>query len=109
MVYRKLERVWSNNNVNYRFLHDFKNKFPELSKLDSEELCDRFSDLNMDFYYEKKTEVNNLVRLTLPFAIILVLLMFILLPITFMITGKWGFPITEKNKIYNWFKILKLT
>ena len=108
MVYRKLERVWRNNHTDYIFIDKFRKVFPELSKLDSEELCDRFSELNMDFYYEKKTEVNKLVRITLPFAIILMILMIICLPIVFMVTGKWGYWLDRNHRVNNWFRMLRL-
>lgn len=32
----------------------FREVFPELSKIDSEELCDRFIELNMDFYVDNQ-------------------------------------------------------
>jgi hypothetical protein len=35
----------------------FKEVFPELKNVDSEDLCDRFIDLKMEFYYEEKTKV----------------------------------------------------
>lgn len=106
MVYRKLERVWSHNDINY--VPRLRETFPELSKLSSEELCDRFSDLNLDFYYEKKSPVNLLTRLSLPFALVLIFLMFITLPIKFIITGHWGYSLGGKNRILNWFRALKL-
>lgn len=106
MVYRKLKRTWSHGYANH--IPRFKEVFPELLKINSEELCDRFIDLNMEFYCEEEKPVNVLVRLTLLFAIIMFLLMIISLPLVFIITGKWGYPLGEKNYIYNWFKSLKL-
>jgi hypothetical protein len=105
MIYRKLKRTWSNN---YAYLPQLKKVFPELSKLDSEELCDRLIELKMDFYYEEKTPVKGWLRITLPFALVLMLLMFLVSPIVFMITGKWGYSLGEKNRIFNWFKSLHL-
>lgn len=105
-MYRKLKRTWSHNYANY--IPRFKEVFPELSKIDSEKLCDRFIELNLDFYYEEQTPVSFWTRLTLPFAIILFLLMFISLPIVFFLTGKWSYPLNEKNIILNWFRSLRL-
>jgi hypothetical protein len=34
--------------------------------------------------------------------------MFIGLPFAFMFTGKWGYGNGEKNRILNWFRILRL-
>lgn len=106
-MYRKLKRTWSHNNANY--IPRFKEVFPELSKIDSEKLCDRFIELNLYFYYEEQTPVNFWTRLTLPFAIILFLLMFLGLPIVFLFTGKWSYPLNEKNIILNWFRSLRLS
>lgn len=105
-MYRKLKRVWSHNNANY--IPKFRETFPELNKVSSEELCDRWIELGVDFYSEKVTPVKVLTRLTLPFAVILMLLMFLALPIVFIITGKWHYPLGEKNKIVNWLRSLKL-
>ena len=106
MVYRKLKRTWSNGYANR--IPQFKNTFPELQKLSSEELANRFIELKMDFYYEEKTPVSSWIRLTLPFALITMLLMIVGLPIVFCITGKWGYSLGNKNRLLNWFRALKL-
>lgn len=105
-MYRKLKRVWSHNDMN--FIPRFYEKFPELRNVPTEELCDRWIDLGIDFYTEKKTAVKPLIRLTLPFAIILMILMLIGLPILFLFTGSWYYDLPKNAKIYNWFKSLKL-
>ena len=106
MLYRKLKRTWSHNDLNY--IPKFKELFPELNKVDNEELANRFIDLELDFYTEVKTPVKSWIRFTLPFALLLMGLMFIGLPFVFMITGKWTYPLTEKNRILNWFRSLRL-
>ena len=106
MIYRKLKRTWSNGYANH--MPNFKKVFPELSKIDSEELRDRFIKLNMKFYYEEKNAVSFWLRLTLPFALITLVLMFLGLPINFLVTGNWGCSLNKKNYILNWFKALKL-
>ena len=106
MIYRKLKRTWSGGYLNY--IPRFRKVFPELSKLDSEELCDRFQELNMDFYYEEQKKVSLWVRLTLPFALALMILMLIIIPVVFMFTGQWGYSLNEKNFILNWFRSLHL-
>lgn len=105
-MYRKLKRVWSHNDINY--IPNFQKVFPELSKIDSEELCDRFIELNIEFYFEEETPVNFWIRLTLPFAIFTMLLMILVSPISFLITGKWGYSLGQKNRLLNWFRALKL-
>ena len=106
MIYRKLKRTWSNGYTNY--MPRFKKVFPELSKLSSEEMADRLIELKMDFYYEEKEPVSFWTRLTLPFALLTMLLMIVGLPITFLITGKWGYSLGEKNRLLNWFRSLRL-
>ena len=106
MIYRKLKRTWSNGYANY--MPRFKKVFPELSKLSSEEMANRLIELKMDFYYEEKKPVSFWTRLTLPFALITMLLMLLGLPITFLITGKWGYSLGEKNRLLNWFRSLRL-
>ena len=105
-MYRKLKRVWSHNDANY--IPKFREIFPELNKVSSEDMCDRWIELGVDFYTDEKTPVKTWVRFTLPFAIVLMLLMFIGLPLAFLITGKWTYPLGEKNRILNWFKSLRL-
>jgi hypothetical protein len=105
-MYSKLKRVWSHNNVNY--IPNFQKVFPELNKIDSEELCDRFIELNIEFYCLEETPVKPWLRLTMPFAIVLMILMLLAIPFNYLITGKWSYSLGEKNTILNWFKALKL-
>lgn len=105
-MYRKLKRVWSHNEMNC--IPKFKETFPELNKISQEEMCDRWESLGIDFYTEEKTQVKGWIRLTLPFAFILFILMFIGLPFIFIITGKWSYGISSKSRIFNWFRALRL-
>lgn len=105
-MFRKLKRTWSHNDANY--IPKFHEVFSELKHLSSEQMCDRWIDLGFEFYNEERTPVNPWMRLTLPFAFILLILMFICLPLLFLITGKWSYPITEKNIIRNWLRSLRL-
>lgn len=104
-MYRKLKRTWRNGYID---IPKFKTIFPELSRLDDDELEKRFEDLNMTFFYEEKKPVHFLIRLTLPFAIVVMLLMLIVSPITFLINGRWGYSLGKSNVIFNWFRSLKL-
>lgn len=105
-MYRKLNRVWSHNDMNY--IPKFRETFPELNEISSEEMCDRWISLGIDFYTKENSPVKPLLRFTLPFAIVLMLLMFIGLPFVFLITGNWFYSFGKHNRIYNWFKLLKL-
>lgn len=107
MFYRNLKRVWSHNDMDY--IPRFKEVFPELKNVSREELCDRWIDLGVDFYTQKQTKVPFWIRITLPFAILLFILMIIFSPINFMLKGSWGYDLGKnENRIYNWFKSLSL-
>lgn len=106
MIYRKLHSTYSNGYAGY--IPRFRETFPELSKLDSEELANRLNALKLDFYCEQKKPVSGWVRFTLPLALIVITLMFVGLPINFWITGRWGFPLGKNNMVLNWFRSLGL-
>jgi len=106
MIYQKLKRVWSHNDI--RYIPKFEETFPELKHLSKEELCERFKKLEIDFYSENSEKRNSIIRITLPFAILLYVLMFMSLPIVYMIKGQWGYGFNKNNIIYNWFKQLGL-
>lgn len=104
-MFRKLRLLYSYSS--YEGITKLKDVFPELRNLSYDELGDRWKQLGVNLYSEKITPVNKLVRLTMPFAIILIILMFIFIPFNFLITGTWTYKIS-KGIIYNWFKSLKL-
>jgi hypothetical protein len=106
MVFFKLKRVWSRNNMTY--IPKFRETFPELNKLSTEEMCDRWVSLGISFYSEEKAEVGGWIRLTLPFALVLYILMVIGLPFVFMIFGRWSYGGGKKNWVLNWFRALRL-
>lgn len=106
MIYRKLKRTWSHGYGNY--IPRMREVFPELNKLSDTQICDRWVDLNIEFYTVKETPVKWWLRLTLPFALSVMLLMFVGLPFHFMISGNWGYSFDGKIHYYNWFKALRL-
>lgn len=106
MIYRKLKRTWAHNDA--RYIPGFKETFPELNNLSSEELCERWLVLGVDFYTEKQKPVKWYIRLTLPIAMLVWLGMFITLPIHFILYGTWGYSLGKNNYIYNWFSQLHL-
>lgn len=103
-MYRKLRRTWSHNNANY--IPKFIEVFPELNKVSSEDMCDRWIKLGITFYTEEKTPVKPWIRFTMPFAIILIFIMIIGLPFWFLITGHWTYSLGKNNRILNWFRAL---
>jgi hypothetical protein len=103
MIYKKLHRTWSHNDLNY--IPRFKEIFPELKKVSSEELADRFIDLDLNFYSTNEAPVSAWLRLTLPFALLAVVGMFLFLPIHFVLTGSWKY---KSLKVYNWLKALRI-
>lgn len=105
-MYRKLKRTWSHNDLSY--IPNLKKVFPELREIDSEEMVDRFIELGLDFYTEKKTPVSLWLRLTMPFAILTMVIMLVLIPFNFLITGHWLYSYSKNNRLLNWFKALKL-
>ena len=98
----KLKRTWSHNDLNY--IPGFKEKFPELKHLSSEELCDRFSELNVNFFEEIEVKEKLWIRITLPIALVLTVTMFLLIPIKYIITGSWYYQLRNTPFVYNWFK-----
>ena len=44
------------------YIPKFRETFPELNKVSSEEICDRWISLGLDFYTEEKTEVSDHAR-----------------------------------------------
>ncbi len=110
MIYQKLRRVSTHGEVDISLRYKFQEQFPEIKDVPTEEFHRRFEKLGVYFYTKKETPVKWWVRLTLPFVIIVWLLMFFGLPIHFMITGKWTYEGNGYigNFIYNWFGMFNL-
>lgn len=101
-MFRKLKRTWSNGYGN--FIPRFHEVFPELKGIDREEMCDRFITLDIEFYSEEKTPVSFWVRLTFPFLLVLVILMIVFLPVHFLISGRWRYPLHKMVWLKNWIR-----
>jgi len=87
---------------------DFKAAFPELSKLELEEVQDRLRELKLEYFARQRIATNPWVRLTLPLGLLVVLLLLISLPIKFMITGAWEYNLKKNLPLYNWLEYLGL-
>ena len=83
-----------------------KKTFPKIyNDFNSVEVDEKCQDI-LDDYDIFTQEVVNVtpffVRLSLPFAVIVVIIMLIFKPIFFMFTGKWYFDEIKTKWIYNW-------
>ena len=88
-------------------LTKFKEVFPELIKLTQDEIERRFEEeLDIYLYTEEEKPVPFWIRLTFPFAILVIICLYLFLPINFIFTGKWGYALNG-TKIHNWFRMLK--
>lgn len=105
-MFRELRRTWKGGWASY--IPRFKETFPELNNVGTEEMCNRFRELDLEFYCEKVTPVKFWVRFTMPFGLLLIILMLVGMPLCFLITGSWRYPLGDKNVILNWFRSLKL-
>ncbi len=56
---------------------------------------------NLQFYYTESVSASLWIRLTLPFAFIVMIGLIIFMPINFMITGRWGY---KWESLTNWFR-----
>lgn len=78
---------------------ELKKIFNELSECDSAILSDKLRGSHLYFYRQDKEKTPIWIRFTLPFAFVLLLLMIVFMPISYIITGEWGY----KNKfVLNW-------
>ena len=66
-----------------------KNAIPELSKTDSEKIISYLRKHNLSIVRKDLKKTPFYMRLTLPFALILMLSLLILLPFNYIITGSW--------------------
>jgi len=81
-----------------------KENFDQFKNTSVEEIEDKLSSItNGLIFEEERTKVNPLIRLTLPFAFLLYLLMLITLPIKFILTGTWSY---RSKFLTNWFNSL---
>lgn len=84
---------------------DLKRVLPELKGLLAEDIEARLHKTDLEFYQETKVKAPFLIRLTLPFSFLTVVILFILMPFKYIITGKWGY---EWVPLTNWLRSLGL-
>lgn len=100
-MFTELERVYSHGYMNY--IPKFQETFPELKHLTREELADRFITLGVEFYTSKRKPVPIWIRLTMPFALITIVMMILFMPLNYLITGYWRYDLKNNGKLMNWF------
>lgn len=103
MRYFKSEREISARDLALSLIYSpNKNKRLE-SDIKIDELERKLIAQDVNFYKYKKKKTPILLRFTIIFALIILLLMMIFLPVNFLITGRWYY----KNRfIMNWFTAL---
>lgn len=105
-MYAKYKKIYIKED--YDFYESFKKKFPELEKVSSEELQNRFYELGVYLYQKERIYTSFWLRLTMPFAFILMVLMYILSPINYFITGSFYYDLKEDNILLKWFRVVNL-
>mgnify|MGYP001455934434 CR=1 FL=1 len=95
---------WNKRKTDYYFVAiELKKRIPELKSVDVDYIESNLMGTGLEFYRISKKEVPLSIRLTLPFAIITFIVLFVTSPIKFMITGKWGY---SNEALRNWFNSL---
>lgn len=84
--------------------YELNKMFDEFNNTPVMDIEEKLRCSDMRFYEYKLEPVPVWMRFTLPFALVMWVLMFAFLPINFMINGKWGYE--QGGWIYNWFKSL---
>lgn len=86
----------------FRVAQQLKRSFPQLKHADVEGILD---DLDFVFYREEEVKAPMLIRLTLPFAFLTMVLLIAVSPLKYIVTGKWRYKSTW---LTNWFRSLGL-
>ncbi len=95
---------WRLKKINYYFaaikLHKILSK---LNKYSVEEIEDELRSSNLEIYEEERIQNNILIRLTMPFALLTMLVLILLSPINYILSGHWGY---KWLPLRNWFRAL---
>lgn len=83
-----------------------KEILPDIKNIyNTEDIESHLRGSNLEFYEVDEKVPSLLVRLTLPFALVFIVLGFLYLPIQYITKGRWGY---KSLKIKNWFNSLGL-
>lgn len=69
------------------------------------EISDQLRGHNLHVIKQERKSSPWYVRITLPIALVVVLLVVISTPFKYMLTGSWGY---DENKLFNWFRSVGL-
>jgi len=95
---------WYKRKIDYfSVAMELKKVIPELKVSTSDHIEDCLRGSGLEFYRVTNKKVPVFIRLTLPFAAITFVVLFLTLPIKFMVTGKWGY---DNERLRNWFTSL---
>jgi hypothetical protein len=82
---------------------ELQKRMPELNYVNSDIIVDRLRGSGITFYEQESVPSPLWLRLTLPFGLIAMLVLFLLLPVNYMICGRWGY---KWEWLINWFRAL---
>lgn len=82
---------------------ELKRAIPELKDSDTDRLASYIRSSKLNFYEQEKAPTSRWMRITLPFGLIAMLILFILMPINYMIVGQWGY---KWRWLTNWLRAL---
>ena len=95
---------WRLKKKNYYFTAiELKKLIPELKKCSAEEIENNLRGSDMEFFYSEKIKTPLMIRITLPIALIVVLLLVLGMPLNYIICGKWGY---KWEWLSNWLRSL---
>jgi len=95
---------WKLKKVDYYWAAiELKDRLPELKNADTEMIADNLRGSKLNFYSRSEKKTPFWIRVTLPFAVICLLLLFLFMPINYFITGEWGY---ELEFFANWMRKL---
>jgi hypothetical protein len=100
-VFKKRNRVYLSS-----FQNILEREFPkinyELNSIQFEEKCNNVMN-KVDMYkYDEIRTIPILIRLTMPFAFLVLLMLFVLKPIIYVITGSWYINTKKCEGLYSW-------
>ena len=76
---------------------------PELEKCSIERIENHLRGSQLVFYKKENVRTSFVMRITLPLSFVAMIVLFIGMPINYIISGKWGY---KRNWIANWFRSL---
>jgi hypothetical protein len=82
---------------------ELKKRIPELKNVDADRIIDNLRGTNLYFYKHESVPTPFWIRFTLPLGLITMLILFIFMPVNYIIVGKWGY---KWQWLTNWLRAL---